>query len=163
MPERRVPGHAFAHPSTPKRNIHAVIVRQLATASRLILLPKLPLLPFTARGRREMAVQQLTALVWQVNDRLVERVDNEPIRHPVHGALARIDSHVQPRRVVAPVPLLQLQHAPPEVPRIVGRHALAAALGAGAGLSAAVHARHGSAPVAVVALHGGVFDGRGPG
>lgn len=35
--------------------------------------------------------------------------------------------------------MLQLQHAPPEILRVLGAHALAAAFGAGAGLAAALH------------------------
>lgn len=74
----------------------------------------------------------------EINDGVIQRIDNKPVGHILDALITGIQSQVDPRAVVAAVPLLQLEHAPPEIPRPRGRQALAAPLGgAGAGLAAA--------------------------
>lgn len=49
------------------------------------------------------------------------------LTHEVHSLFACAESKVDAGRVVAAVALLQLQHAEPELLRLVGAHVLAAA------------------------------------
>jgi hypothetical protein len=106
--EKNSPIHPSIHADMKirrKEDPTIVIVNALV---ELLLLPELPLVPFGARGGGQNTVQELTALVWKIDDRLVQCVNDEATWHQIHATLASIKSHVQPRRVIAPVPLLQL-------------------------------------------------------
>lgn len=68
---------------------------------------------------------------------MVQRVDDEAVRHQIKRLIAGLQGQAHAGRVVAPVAPLQLEHAPPQVPRLVGRHVGAAAFGRCTGLAAA--------------------------
>jgi hypothetical protein len=82
------------------------------------------------------------------------------LTHQTNCIITSSDSQTDSRRVVAAIPLLQLQHDLPQTPHLVGAHALAAALGAGAGLATTIEAPHGETlgDVLLVAAHGGRED-----
>jgi hypothetical protein len=83
------------------------------------------------------AVEHLPALLGEVDEGVVERVNDEAGWHQIKSVVAGANGQADPGGVVAPVALLQLEHAAPQVGRLVGAHGLAAALGRGAGLAGA--------------------------
>jgi hypothetical protein len=82
-------------------------------------------------------VEHLPTLLGEVDEGVVERVNDEAGWHQIKSVVAGANGQADPGGVVAPVALLQLEHAAPQVGRLVGAHGLAAALGRGAGLAGA--------------------------
>jgi hypothetical protein len=105
------------------------------------------------------AVEHLPRLLGEVDQRIVERVDDEAARHQRLGGVAGLQGQADAGRVVAGVALLQGQHDAPQGARLVGAHGLAAALGAGAGLAAS--GKRGGLVVVEVAKGGVVAAGKG--
>lgn len=78
----------------------------------------------------EEAVELFQAVLGQMlQDRAVEGINDEAVGHQVHALLAGFHCDVDSGRRVAPVEALELQHAPPQLPRVLRRQALAASLG----------------------------------
>jgi hypothetical protein len=67
-----------------------------------------------------------TLLGEEVDDGVVERVNDEPIGHKFDTVIASLQGQVDASAVVAAIALLQLEHAPPQLPRAVGGQTLAA-------------------------------------
>jgi hypothetical protein len=83
------------------------------------------------------AVKHLPAFLGEIDQRVVERVNDEARWHQIKCVVTGANRQADPGGVVAPVALLQLEHAAPQVGRLVCAHGLAAALGRGAGLAGA--------------------------